>query len=592
MNVPQPWETLREPALLSTTQKAITTLVLLVLGSYILAFFDAWPDTIKRVLYEIIIYLIPSPAIYALQSIMHRYSGAIDDASLFRRADFGNQRAKAEAIQRILGHAHLQKGLRKARSLSGLETLLPPSKELGPPGLGNWDNSCYQNSVLQGLASLPAFQQYNEKTVRRLARDQVSATTHRALQPFLHQLSDATARQTTIWTPSVLKSMDSWQQQDAQEYLSRILDSMEKEDLKLFQVLRKRSRAGLACTDRPAPFGQTPVDDQRLLTLPRRCSLSSEDRALLESLPRSPVDGMLAQALECQTCGFSEGYSLTPFNCLTLNLGLRGHSLLEDLLDEYTEPEMIDGVECTECTKQVADDQAQSEEATQEAPSPSKRPKLKPIHRTKAKQITLGRLPRDLIIHINRSIFDDYGNQRKNTAYVEFPKRLDVSSRWCTPIGMDDAAPQKSYVLRCAVTHYGRHDNGHYVAFGKRDKDWYCFNDEIVTRVSEREVLEKGNVFMLFYEAVDEVTLAQPIKVAVPEDQLAEESLHAQESPSEVHVESPPTSTGSEFSSSSDDQVIEARPGPALPVVRMASGTLHHRDEQGSPSRAPVVAAL
>ena len=69
---------------------------------------------------------------------------------------------------------------------------------------------------------------------------------------------------------------------------------------------------------------------------------------------------------------------------------------------------------------------------------------------------------------------------------------------------MNDAV-EAVYELKCVVTHYGSHHDGHYIALGKRDKVWYSFNDERVTKISEEEVLARGNGFMLFYEAEDVV---------------------------------------------------------------------------------------
>lgn len=154
------------------------------------------------------------------------------------------------------------------------------------------------------------------------------------------------------------------------------------------------------------------------------------------------------------------------------------------------------------------------DEPTSEKPA---RKKPKPVLSTKSKQLTVGRLPEDLVVHLNRSIFDMYGNQRKNTAVVDFPLRLSIVNRWCAPL--DDASGhtvQAAYALQCVVTHAGRHDDGHYIAYAKRGKGWYCFNDEVVTQVSEEFVASRGNAFMLFYEVDTSPVL--PEKAAEPAD--------------------------------------------------------------------------
>ncbi|RMD41956.1 hypothetical protein DV735_g3183, partial [Chaetothyriales sp. CBS 134920] len=585
----------------SRFQTALTSLALIALGYWILNFLDAWPPAFRRRLYEIIVYLIPSQAIYSLQALMARLTRMSHEDLTFHRADFGNQQAKSDALQRMISHSPFPQAIRKVRSgLPAVDTILRPSAEPGPPGLGNWDNSCYQNSILQGLASLPEFQKYIGQSLALCDRLALPAATHRALAEFLAQLSSTANARETLWTPIVLKSMDSWNQQDAQEYFTKVLDAVEKEASKYTPVLQKRDNPGLATLPGTISSGsqatsllkRVSLNESRAKpgqTLEQELSIEASPPGMVRSpraraatlLPyKCPVDGMFAQALVCQECGFSEGYSLTQFNSLTLNMGLRGNSRLVDLLDEFTDPEMVEGVECTECTKEASDsaDKAEAGQDTEaDQPSPSKRPKLKPVLRTKAKQITLGRLPKDLVLHINRSIFDEYGNQRKNLSMLQFPARLQVPSRWCAPLAGDDEEHiVATYELRCSVTHYGRHENGHYVAFGQRGKDWYCFNDEIVTKMDEEEVLSRGNVFMLFYEMV-------------PEGPTREDSPERSEAPECERKEAPPTRSPS---SSSEEDPASPVLEPVIPIVpvpalRTATGGL--KTEQSVLRSSPAI---
>ena len=590
----------------SRIQKAVTTLALLTLGYYALRVLDAWPSTIKRYLHEIIIYLIPSQVIYALQLLMARYGLGADGALQFRKTDFGDQQAKAEAIHRMLGHTPLPKALKKARSLSGLEAVIPSNRAAGPPGLGNWDNSCYQNSILHGLASLPAFMMYIEKSLYLCDKAEVSASTHRALRLFLSQLSDGSRAQTTVWTPTVLKSMDSWQQQDAQEYFSRITDMVEKEALKCSTAMKRRLTTGLESLVQKRNAEEESIGLLRKFSLEDHAldessgqdgdrqphSYSKErkistavERGLLASQPKNPVDGQQAQALACRTCGFSEGGTATAFSCVTLNLGLHGQCYLENLFDEFTDPEIVEGVECTECTKALADGRDKKHESdnsdvNRDQPSPSKRPKLKPVLRDKAKQITFSRLPKDLVLHINRSIFDDWGDQRKNTSPVQFPIKLEFFRSWCWPPAptaeRDDV--EAIYELRCVVTHHGRHENGHYVAFAKRDKDWYCFNDEIVTRVNEADVLSRGNVFMLFYEAVEEQPVppgvVEPASTSEPETMKHATKVDVATKAEQSSHQAEPSSGSSGSESDPAPEPKPVTPVRPVPTLRTASGSV------------------
>jgi len=575
-------------------QKVVSTVVLLLLGYYVLNHFDVWPSAIKRTVYELFVYIVPSPAIYAIEAAMVRLGRTTPHTGpRFKRTDFGNQQAKAEALARLYGQAPIPIALRKARSLSGIDSLIPSNGPLDFAGLGNWDNSCYQNSVLQALASLPAFNEYIERSLESCRRSRTPAATHAALSNFLIELNEEACSRTTLWTPRVLKSMDSWQQQDAQEYYSRIIDALEKESTRYTRAVMKRACPDLACLRR----SHSPEAEDHIASLQHRetscsnltapCKHTRKLQKLLNNgALANPLDGMLAQGLVCQFCGFSEGLSLTQFNCLTLNMGLRGHSDLEELLEEYTEPETVDGVECTKCTDvayKAAHPEGDAYVASTKSGTTFSRSKKEPVLRTKAKQITIGRLPQDLVVHINRSIFDDVGNQRKNSSSVYFPAHLKFLNRWCAPLDdEDDSAVQGHYRLKCAVVHYGSHENGHYIALGQRGKEgrWYCFNDEIVTEVTLEEVTGHRNAFMLFYERFD------PSTEPIPPTSTHQEILPMQETRQALSRSVSTTSSDDEVFADAGNQRVQQR--IPMPVLRTSSGSVDQ-----SPFLLPsVVSAL
>lgn len=546
-----------------TLTKAISTFALLVLGYYVVSLLDAWPSTLQRSTFEVVAYLLPSRILYALQYTMVRLGRMKPEDAKFNRRDYGDIFAKQKALKTILGHQPMPFILHRVRSLSS-QSDVPLESVIGtsPPGLGNWDNSCYQNSVLQGLASLPAFLNSLESSLNFCDQFRVTTETHRALAEFLQQLTTLSSSRTVLWTPKILKSMDSWQQQDAQEYFSRVLEAVEKEAVRSVQACQILSRAGLECLrnlfagdkmpkvtpndPQEHPWGQIPKT---------AASLESHNR-LRDT--RSPLDGLTAQSLRCTTCDFTEGLSLTQFNCLTLNLGLRGSARLEDLIDELTEPEEVQEVECDRCTKNERDRINLERDSTEAINGPRQKQegeKIKPVLRTKLKQITLARLPKDLVLHINRSIFDDFGNQRKNSSAISFPVFLNVSNRWCVPLDSGERQNQVVYELKCVVTHYGRHDNGHYIALGKRGKEWYSFNDERVTQISEEEVLSYGNGFMFFYEAVTPGPMLRPI--------VAQEAELATEVSPESRV-TDERRKSSDIGSEATDPVVVTETAPAL----------------------------
>lgn len=450
-----------------------------------------------------------------------------------------------------------------------------------PPGLGNWDNSCYQNSVLQGLSAVQSLKPY---LVAFSASEALpSNSTSGSLQETVGKLNDAKNNGRHIWTPAKLKSMSSWQQQDAQEYYSKIVDELEKEASKALGAAEKKP--GLECVrEEKSEEGEVVGTAKTGLT--------------------NPLEGLLAQRVACTRCGFSEGLSMIPFNCLTVPLGAGYEYDLSECLTDYTGIEDISDVECAQCTllkaqselkrllpKSVDENQEPAVEETKVLQLPPElraqiTQRLEAIEKaldeddfsdktlkescqiskkarvlsTKTRQAVIGRAPQGLVIHVNRSVFDEMtGAQRKNYAAVRYPHVLDLG-KWMMAIQapegkrkaddeplaskavanasrsmLPDNASADSclYRLKAVVTHYGRHENGHYIAYRQHpcapsarkeltddeilsepegleadDKiPWWRLSDEDVSSVSEEDVVRQGGVFMLFYERDSSLSL-------------------------------------------------------------------------------------
>ena len=493
--------------------------------------------------------------------------------------------SKSNAMRRIFGldGTGLLTTIQRTRTISNVGSVFKSRPSNNLPGLGNWDNSCYQNSVLQGLAaleSLPAFLRWNIAGV--------SGPTQKALDETIARLNDPANVGKTFWTPAELKSMSSWQQQDAQEYFSKLSDELEKDTAK---GAKKRTGRGLETLLRAEWRRKRSISSENTSPSQTGARIRSEDSTRVEQLPeevaslivRNPLEGLLAQRVGCQQCGYVEGLSLVPFNCLTVPLGRQWMYDVRSCLDDYTTLEPINGVECTKCTLLQAKQQMEQllsklcpnageggsalDEATKtfqlslrerlnvitkaledenfsdQVLKNCQIPSNKRVSTTKTRQAVIARSPRSLVLHVNRSNFDELtGIQSKNSATVTFPQQLDLAP-WC--LGRDpnfdngndgvetwNVDPSKSmlstedctekldsgnvYELRAVITHYGRHENGHYICYRrspyskKTDDDkefesstpWWRLSDEDVTEVDESTVLAQGGVFMLFYEQV------------------------------------------------------------------------------------------
>ncbi|MCJ1247366.1 hypothetical protein MMC30_004580 [Trapelia coarctata] len=502
--------------------------------------------------------------------------------------------AKSEAMRHVLGldGTGIFTRVQRARTFSGISTVFKTPASGSLPGLGNWDNSCYQNSVIQGLASLPSLSAFlDQMTPSSIPVD--TRSTSLALRNVIRKLNDPANAGQKLWTPAELKSMSSWQQQDAQEYYSKVLGELEKETSRF--VKQKPTSRGLSglkveSTNEAKSSHDVPSTPVNFQDLPDE---------LASILLRNPLEGLLAQRVGCLRCGFVEGLSLIPFNCLTVPLGKKWEYDIRACLDDYTSLESISGVECAKCTllrqKQQLErllrqsqDQITNGEGSKgprisaalyqtanvrlkavldalETEDFSENTLLKKCHiatksrvsTTKSKQAAIARLPQSLVIHVNRSIFNEMnGVQSKNHANVRFPSLLDLTP-WClgesqssdaegsgveiwntdpSSSMLTDIIPEKlrcnrndTFSLQAVITHYGRHENGHYICYrrdphtssidndGRRSDDWWRLSDDDVCRVDEEDVLDQGGVFMLFYERVSEMETkeSQPVSEAI-----------------------------------------------------------------------------
>ncbi|KAJ6112971.1 hypothetical protein N7512_008295 [Penicillium capsulatum] len=565
--------------------------------------------------WNILVYLTPSRIVIALDS---RMSPSDLQTSNPSRLSF---QTKSESMQRIFGlDTNTFPLFTRSRSLSGLgNALLGSSTDAVPPGLGNWDNSCYQNSIIQGLASLRSLSTFLAENVEALA-EKGSLSTHEALKGIIDHLNSASNQGHKLWIPPDLKSMSSWQQQDAQEYFSKLVDQI---DMEIRQTSKGQTRnMGLKMTG---------LDENILRDVCRDESKPDEDGRLTpiaeNSSFRNPLEGLLAQRVGCMKCGWTEGLSLIPFNCLTVPLGGKFEYNVRECLDQYMALEPIEGVECAKCTLLRAQDQLRNllgrisddEGQTDKSPSPGLSgavrtsaqtrldavnsaldeddfaeetlvnkchiPSRNRVSTTKSRQAVIARAPQCLAIHINRSLFDEMtGMLKKNYAAVNFPKHFDVSD-WCLGTqaaqefgdsienwitnpadsmlprpGQTVHVSSRRFELRAVITHYGRHENGHYICYRKfptavfpaavpdevlqaeGDKEkaerWYRLSDDDVQMVSEGHVMSQGGAFMLFYEAIDD-SLPMPL----------EDSAKAGYSQSEV------TESISNFTASEDTSV-------------------------------------
>lgn len=624
------WDYVSHPAIL------ITIIVLGLTICYQSASQSGQLRALPDRLWDGLVRITPATLIYAIDNLVNP---PLFPKPMSQTQQPSTHAAKSEVMRRLLGMDNpggIMRSVSQAgrRSLSGLAggSLSTSKADSGcPPGLGNWDNSCYQNSILQSLAALKTLPPYLAAFTGDAAAaglQKPKTQTVDSLRDLIKDLNNASNDGKTLWTPGILKNMSTWQQQDAQEYFSKLLDEMDKEIAKLAKVVVQKPTGLESDFGKDESSGSQHSDDSGYQSLSNHSRVSPEVK-----LTRNPLEGLAAQRVACTACGYSEGLSMIPFNCLTLSLGTgRNEHDLYERLDSYTKVESIPGVDCAKCTllkfknliEVIIERSRKAGTKDEDFPEPflrlqaieaaleeddfedktlSEDCKILPKQRvssTKTKQAVIARPPQSLAIHMNRSVFDEStGHMFKNLAAVRFPMTLDLGP-WClgsadgltsrvsekpeavtdetaalaakdeeqwlldptASMVAGDLHPSKItgpiYELRAVITHYGRHENGHYVCYRKHPKplrgsdggkdvspkfggtnqssdddvssldendspiddtplavaarelekeerasQWWRLSDQDVTPSDEETVLAQGGVFMLFYDCVD-----------------------------------------------------------------------------------------
>lgn len=103
------------------------------------------------------------------------------------------------------------------------------------------------------------------------------------------------------------------------------------------------------------------------------------------------------------------------------------------------------------------------------------------------------RLPKYMMFHIKR--FDSIFNKIKGN--MHYPPVVDMRTFTTKETDVKLLGNTK-YDLFALTVHHGTINQGHYIAYVKRDGTWYQFNDEYFTMESEKTALSQ-QAYLLFY---------------------------------------------------------------------------------------------
>lgn len=322
-------------------------------------------------------------------------------------------------------------------------------------GLTNEGNTCFINTSLQALASCPSLVQWVASllAVNPNFNSEGSVCYHlfQTLQVINNQ--HPTIKIDPFSSKKLIQCIEKmgWnmmsEQQDAHEFFNVLFAAIEEEKD------HHKSRLGISIDDAPS--------------------------SRLNSI--SPFRGYLASQLNCLTCSYKVPVHYDAFECLSIPLpkvGLHGvftTSTVEDLLEQFLAAEKVDEINCEECRNRNS---------------------------IFIKELSLGKSPRCLCVHIQRSHWTDTGRLVKRQDLVKFQEEFNVSSFVYTNRLTENWKPIM-YRLRGVVVHLGSVDSGHFITYRKScDPDsveWFYTSDTYIRSAKIDEVLN-NSPYMLFYE--------------------------------------------------------------------------------------------
>uniref|UniRef100_A0A6U0XHQ1 ubiquitinyl hydrolase 1 n=1 Tax=Rhizochromulina marina TaxID=1034831 RepID=A0A6U0XHQ1_9STRA len=324
----------------------------------------------------------------------------------------------------------------------------------GPVGCGlvNLGNTCYMNSVLQGLVHSKVLtksirREPHRATCRRgegncvLCSLEALAQTSWRLGPHAHVTPYGISRQ----LPRIGAQFHVGSQEDSHEFLRYIIDALQKATLP----------PGTKLPPHPAVDASAPPMDRR--PYPFRC-----------------FTGAVQSQVKCAACN-AVSNKVDPIEDLELELGMAAS--VDEALLAFTKTEVLEGPNAYKCEKC-----GQRVRAT--------------------KRMSLLDPPPILAIHLKRFTFAHMSafGPVKVGRHIEFKERLGLT-RHLTNKKMHGEDKCCIASLYGVVVHQGMTvHSGHYYSYVKgTDGQWYLMNDSHVSRVSWSTV-SRDSAYILLYE--------------------------------------------------------------------------------------------
>ena len=279
--------------------------------------------------------------------------------------------------------------------------------------------------------------------------------------------------------PSVFDSNSSQQgqQQDAQEFLGFLLETLNDECVRAMQAALPNGENSTQANGLVSPMGSEFELEKGLATNDEWQQVGPKQKAALTRSSGTSISSPLTkifggnQRSELRVQGQKDSVTMQPYTSLQLDIGEDHVHNIVDALKALTRPEPLKGLF-----------NLQKPDTTVLA----------------TKQVFIETLPPILILHLKRFQYDDRNGPQKIWKQVGYPLELEIPKE-VFPRQLRkqyDHSGTPKYRLTAVVYHHGPNaSGGHYTVDVRRQDgtEWIRLDDTNITRIRDEDVAENGS---------------------------------------------------------------------------------------------------